>query len=56
MRRTRDRLATDNERVKLFAGFFNTLGVGFIGFAFIRPWSRGSSPSVRMYWCSLAPG
>ncbi|NNE52671.1 MAG: hypothetical protein HKN30_09745 [Sulfitobacter sp.] len=36
MRRTRDRLATFNERVKLLAGFFNTIGLGFVGFAFIR--------------------
>ena len=52
MRRTRDRLATFNERVKLLAGFFNTLGLGFIGFAFIRPLVEGGfifAPEVLLF-------
>ena len=42
MRRVRDRLAAHNERVKLLAGFFNTLGLGFIGVAFLRPLVEGT--------------
>lgn len=37
MRRSRDRLATHNERVKLLSGFLNATGIGFIGFAILRP-------------------
>ncbi|XQZ49380.1 hypothetical protein E2977_09825 [Paracoccus yeei] len=33
----RDALAAYNERVKLFAGFMNALGIGMIGFAVLRP-------------------
>jgi uncharacterized membrane protein YjfL (UPF0719 family) len=33
----RDDLAVHNERVKLFAGFLNAIGLGLIGFAVIRP-------------------
>ena len=33
----RDRVACHNERVKLFAGFLNAMGIGLIGFAVLRP-------------------
>jgi hypothetical protein len=34
---TRDQLATHNDRLKLFANFLNAVGLGFIGFAVLRP-------------------
>lgn len=37
MHSVRDPIATHNERVKLFAGFVNALGLGMIGFAVLRP-------------------
>ncbi|MEM6306316.1 MAG: hypothetical protein AAF744_16485 [Pseudomonadota bacterium] len=37
MSRRRDPLATHNERVRLFSGFINAVGLGFIGFAILRP-------------------
>ena len=40
--RRRDPLATHNERVKLRAGFLNALGIGFLGFAFLRPLVEGT--------------
>jgi hypothetical protein len=39
-RTVRDPLAATNERVKLFAGFINALGIGLIGFAVLRPVDR----------------
>jgi len=43
----RDDLAVHNERVKLFAGFLNALGLGLIGFAVIRPLTdSGTSVSL----------
>lgn len=32
-----DPLATNNERVKLFANFVSAVGLGLIGFAILRP-------------------
>ena len=52
MRRRRDELAIYNERVKLLAGFFNTIGLGFIGFAFVRPLVEGGfvfDPGVLLF-------
>lgn len=40
--RRRDPLATHNERVKLRAGFLNALGLGFLGFALLRPLVDGT--------------
>ncbi len=37
MTRLRDDLLAHNERVKLFAGFLNAIGLGLIGFAVLRP-------------------
>lgn len=34
---TRDHLATHNDRLKLFAGFTNAIGLGLVGFAVLRP-------------------
>lgn len=50
----RDPLATHNERVKLFSGFLNALGLGFIGFAVIRPAVADGDPitSASYYWCA----
>jgi hypothetical protein len=48
----RDPLATHNERVKLFSGFLNALGLGLIGFAILRPLT-GDGPGVTaisVYW------
>lgn len=33
----RDPISIWNERVKLFAGFLNALGVGMVGFSILRP-------------------
>lgn len=33
----KDPVAVRNERVKMFAGFVNVLGLGLIGFAVLRP-------------------
>ena len=35
--RRRDELLVWNERVKLFAGFLNAVGLGLVGFAVLRP-------------------
>lgn len=37
MTRLRDDIVVLNERVKLFSGFLNALGLGLIGFAVLRP-------------------
>ena len=42
MRRSRDRLALHNERVRLLSGWVNNLGLGFIGFAVLRPLVDGT--------------
>ena len=48
----RDRLATFNERVKLFAGFLNALGLGLIGFAVLRPLADpdGAGLGASAWW------
>ena len=48
----RDPLATFNERVKLFAGFVNALGLGLIGFAVLRPLAdpEGAGLDTSAWW------
>ena len=48
----RDPLATHNERVKLFAGFLNAVGLGLIGFAVLRPLteSGGAITALSATW------
>lgn len=45
-------LATHNERVKLGAGFLNALGLGFLGFAVLRPLteSLGNATGSTVWW------
>ncbi len=40
----RDDLLIWNERVKLFGGFVNALGLGLIGFAVLRPLTDDALP------------
>ena len=56
MKRRRDRLSTHNERVKLFAGFFNTLGLGFLGVALLRPLVEGRVASDPFLVVWIATG
>lgn len=42
MLRRRDPLLVHNERMKLLAGFFNAVALGFIGFGLLRPLVEGS--------------
>ncbi len=44
----RDDLAVHNERVKLFAGFLNAVGLGLIGFAVIRPLTESSTDATLL--------
>ena len=44
--RTKDPLATWNERVKLFSGFLNAVGLGLIGFAVLRPLTAGETAAM----------
>ncbi|PVE47219.1 hypothetical protein [Pararhodobacter aggregans] len=37
-----DWIAKHNERVKLRTSFFNTVGIGLIGFGFLRPLAEGT--------------
>ena len=48
----RDDLATHNERVKLFAGFLNAIGLGLIGFAVLRPLTDEAVPvsGLTLLW------
>lgn len=48
----RDPLATHNERIKLVASFLNTLGLGLIGFAVIRPLTAdaGAVTALSIWW------
>jgi len=48
----RDPLATSNERVKLFAGFLNAIGLGLIGFAVLRPLTEtlANASSSTLWW------
>ena len=49
-----DLLARHNERVKLFGGFINAIGLGLIGFAVLRPLSENiSNASVATLWWGL---
>jgi hypothetical protein len=51
----RDPLATNNERVKLFAGFSNAIGIGLIAFAALRPLTESlANASASMVWWTLA--
>lgn len=49
----RDDLATHNERVKMFAGVLNAVGLGFIGFAVLRPLT---DTAVPVSWQTLLWG
>ena len=52
MRPLRDDLAVHNERVKLFSGFLNAIGLGLIGFAVLRPLTQagGSFELMTLVW------
>ena len=52
MQTVRDPLAVHNERVKLFAGFINAVGLGLIGFAVLRPLtdSLGNAAISSLLW------
>jgi len=51
MRTERDPLAAFNERVKLFAGFLNAVGLGLIGFAVLRPLTEAlSNATLAALW------
>ena len=55
MRPLRDEILVHNERVKLFSGFLNAVGLGLIGFALIRPLvEEGSALSWLTAWWSVA--
>ncbi|QFU08559.1 hypothetical protein PARPLA_03155 [Rhodobacteraceae bacterium THAF1] len=50
----RDRVSSYNERVKLFAGFLNAIGVGLIGFSLLRPLvETGSVAVLSPIWALL---
>jgi hypothetical protein len=54
-RTVRDPLAANNERVKLFAGFSNAIGIGLIGFAALRPLTESlANASASMVWWTSA--
>ena len=49
-----DALAIYNERVKLFAGFINAIGLGLIGFAILRPLTESlSNAALSSLWWGL---
>ena len=51
----RDPLGIRNERLKLFAGFFNAVGLGLIGFALLRPLTEAGAVAGRLpYLWTLA--
>ena len=55
MRSEQDSLAAHNERVKTLAGFLNALGIGFIGFAVLRPLTEDlASGTLATVWWGLA--
>lgn len=55
MRTECDRLAAFNERVKLFSGFLNAIGIGLIGFAVLRPLTETpSDPTWAAAWWGTA--
>lgn len=45
-------VAIHNERVKLFAGFVNAIGLGLIGFAVLRPLTENLSAvtGITVFW------
>ncbi|MEI4470203.1 hypothetical protein [Frigidibacter sp. MR17.24] len=50
----RDRLASHNERVKIFANFVNAVALGLIGFAVLRPATdQPMSLTAMSYWWGL---
>lgn len=50
----RDRLAANNERVKLFAGFVNAIALGLIGFAILRPLTESlANADLSTLWWGL---
>ena len=48
-----DPVAVWNERVKLFAGFVNAVGLGLIGFAVLRPLTENIA---NLTWLTLSWG
>ncbi|PZX16059.1 hypothetical protein LX81_02333 [Palleronia aestuarii] len=50
----RDALATFNERVKLLATSVNTIGLGLIGVAVVRPLTESFSNAGDTIWWLLA--
>ena len=53
-RTVRDRLAANNERVKLFANFVNAIGLGLIGFAILRPVTESlSNANLSTLWWGM---
>ncbi|SDX96860.1 hypothetical protein [Citreimonas salinaria] len=54
MSRLRDDIVVHNERVKLFSGFLNAIGLGLIGFAVLRPLTADAvSMGVSTLWWGL---
>ena len=54
MQTARDPLGKHNERVKLFAGFINAVGLGLLGFAVLRPLSENiSNASLATLWWGI---
>lgn len=54
MTRLRDDIVVHNERVKLFAGFLNAIGLGLIGFAVLRPLTAdGVAMGAPTLWWGL---
>ncbi|MGI3170804.1 hypothetical protein ACRARG_16765 [Pseudooceanicola sp. C21-150M6] len=52
----KDRLTIWNERVKLFAGFLNTIGIGMIGFSVLRPVIEEKAIPESLGWVWAAAG
>lgn len=55
MQTTSDPLVSFNERVKLFAGFINAIGLGLIGFAILRPLAESLSNAnlSTLWWAAV---
>ncbi|MBJ3762061.1 hypothetical protein ILP92_04790 [Maribius pontilimi] len=54
-RRSRDPLATFNERVKMTAMFINTVALGIVGFAVLRPLTESlANWSAKTTWWLMA--
>ena len=50
-----DLLASHNERVKLFAGFANAIGIGLIGLAILGPVTQSlDNATLSTLWWGLA--